>query len=140
MNGTALRHAPAADPSEDGLDRRGEAREPVIGHVWLLDHRSATALRCRCVDVSRHGLRLHAPLGYGIAPGRSYELCSQMPGQSPPPGMSMIISRRGRVVRARVTVGAGDRDDALELGIELEDGRLTVPVCDRATAESSGRA
>lgn len=109
----------AVQPSE----RRREKRETVIGHLWLVDQQGSTVVRCRCLDMSPSGLRVQAPLGYGLGAGRTYRLCSHPPGSSAPTGLGLQISRPGTVVRADVlTAAAGD---TIELGIELAPRRDT---------------
>ncbi len=102
-------------------ERRREKRESVIGHLWLVDPQGRAVVRCRCLDMSPNGIRVRAPLGYGLGTGRTYQLCSHPPGSSQPSGLGLQISRPGTVVRADVlTAEAGD---TIELGIELSPQR-----------------
>ena len=92
--------APAHHPSHD---RRMEPREPTIGCLWMIGNHSSNILRCRCVDISRKGMRLRVPLGYGIQEGQRYELTSHLPGQSAPPGLGLMFNRRAQVIRTPVS-------------------------------------
>jgi len=105
-------------------ERRRAPREPVFGCLWMIDSRTATVLRCRCADVSRDGMRLRVPVGYGVREGQIYELTSHLPGQSSPPGLGLMVSRRARVVRTRI-VAADDEYD-VEVGVELAAARSAV--------------
>lgn len=109
----------SAVPKAAPNDRRTEARDTVIGNLWMIDNRTSTILRCHCVDMSLHGMRLRIPLGYGVRDGQSYELCSHLPGQSAPPGMGLIVSRRATVVRTRIDVNGDD----MEVGVLLDAAR-----------------
>lgn len=99
-------------------DRRLETRQAVRGDLWMIDHNGATVLRCRCVDVSEHGMRLQAPLGYGVADGQRYELRSHLPGSTRTPGFGLISRRWATVVRTQVHLGGGE--DHLEVGVVLD--------------------
>ncbi len=105
-------------------DRRGETREPIVGNLWMIDSRTSTVLRCQCVDVSRGGMRLRVPLGYGVREGQSYELTSHLPGQSAPPGFGLMVSRRARVVRTRIV--ASEDEYNVEVGVVLAPSRTAV--------------
>ncbi|MFQ5807152.1 MAG: PilZ domain-containing protein [Phycisphaerae bacterium] len=105
-------------------ERRAELREPVIGCLWMIDNHSSTILRCRCIDVSTSGMRLRVPLGYGVREGQHYELTSHLPGQSSPPGLGLMVSRRAEVVRTQI-VAADDEYD-VEVGVALAPSRRTV--------------
>jgi hypothetical protein len=83
----------------------------------MIDNHSSSILRCRCVDISRTGMRLRVPLSYGVEEGRRYELTSQLPGQSSPPGLALMFSRRAKVIRTQM-VRADDEYD-VEIGVAL---------------------
>jgi len=117
MTPQVLESAPAVRPSE----RRREPRSAVIGTLWMIDNRTATVLRCRCVDAAPNGMRLRVPVGYGVHQGQCYELCSHLPGQSTPPGLGFMISRRARVMYTHVL--ADDPDYGLEVGVALDADR-----------------
>lgn len=97
-------------------DRRRAARASVDGDLWLIDHRSGTTIRCRCVDSSPHGMCLRAPLGYGLRSGQTYRLCSHRPGQSTSPGLGLFVSRWATVVWSRFHLDS----DETEVGVALD--------------------
>ena len=105
-------------------DRRGDFREPVIGNLWMIDNRTSTILRCLCLDVSANGMRLRVPLGYGVREGQRYELTSHLPGQSSPPGLGLIVSRRAEVVRTKIVQSDNEYD--VEVGVQLASSRVAV--------------
>jgi len=105
-------------------ERRAEPREPVIGFLWIIDNHSSTILRCRCIDVSPKGMRLRVPLGYGVREGQHYELTSHLPGQSSPPGLGLMVSRRAQVVRTQI-VPADDEYD-VDIGVALAPSRAAI--------------
>jgi hypothetical protein len=105
-------------------ERRSEHRDNVIGNLWMIDNASSTVMRCRCVDASSQGMRLRVPLGYGISQGQQYELTSHLPGQSAPPGLGLMVSRRAVVVRAEVT--PSDDEFNVEVGVRLAPSRTAV--------------
>lgn len=109
---------PDATPHQE---RRTEVRCPTFGMLWLIDNENGAVVGAECVDMSPNGLRVQAPLGYGLRPGRHYEICSHRPGQAAPPGLGLMISRRARVARADVVVRNGA--DKVELGLALERER-----------------
>jgi hypothetical protein len=102
-------------------ERRAENREAVTGNLWMIDSRGSTILRCLCVDASPSGMRLRVPLGYGVRAGQRYELTSHLPGQSPPPGLGLMVSRRAEVVRTEI-VSSDDEYD-VEVGVQLAPTR-----------------
>jgi|GEM_PF-2204575 len=123
---TATSSSPQTPP-EMTPERRNEQRAAVIGELWLLDcnaHAGRAPLRCRCLDASENGMRLRAPVGFGINAGRTFELCSHLPHQSPPVGLGLSISRRARVAWTRITLH--ETGDVLELGVDLERDRRAV--------------
>lgn len=136
MGTTATLHTSVTRGQPVPAERRREVRQPAAGQIWLLDHRSAMAIPCQCRDMSPSGLCVRAPLGYGLAKGRTYELCSHRPGQATPPGLGLIISRRGSVVRTRIVVADDERDDELELGIALEPARRMPIVAATSAADA----
>lgn len=117
--------APPQRPNAS-VERRAERRDPVIGSLWLIDSVSATILRCQCIDISRGGMRLRVPLGYGVQDGQEYELTSHLPGQSAPPGMGLMVNRRARVVRTEIVAGTRDMEYNVEVGVELKPGHASV--------------
>jgi hypothetical protein len=121
-----LPHAAPFTPSTrpSSAERRTELREPVIGCLWMIDNHTSTVLRCRCVDVSPNGMRLRVPLGYGVREGQTYELTSHLPGQSAPPGLGLMVSRRAAVVRTQF-VPAEDEYD-VDVGVALAPSRTAV--------------
>jgi len=110
-----------AQPEGNVRNRRDGKREAVIGALWMIDNHTSTVFRCRCVDVSTHGMRLRVPMGYGVREGQSYELTSHLPGQSSPPGLGLMVSRRAQVVRTRVVPDEDEYD--IEVGVKLSKSR-----------------
>lgn len=106
---------------EKSTERRGEHRAPALGHLWMMDNRSGAVIRCRCIDMSDAGMRLRAPVGFGIHEGQTYELCSHLPGQCAPPGLGLVISRRATVSWSEIVIDG--RDDFVDVGVTLESNR-----------------
>lgn len=100
------------------LERRREPRGFACGDLWMIDHTGGTVFACHCVDVSNHGMRLRAPLGYGIAEGQRFELTSRLPGSQPIPGFGLVGSRWATVVRTQISVH--DQQDYLEVGVAFD--------------------
>ncbi|TWT43647.1 PilZ domain protein [Phycisphaerae bacterium RAS1] len=100
------------------MERRTEARVFACGDLFLVDHAGGTVFPCHCLDVSGHGMRLRAPLGYGIAEGQRYELCSHLPGSRPSAGFGLAGSRWVTVVRSQIAVDT--EHDALEVGVAFD--------------------
>ena len=109
---------PGAPQPGSAMERRGESREMVAGALWMVDHHGSTVLRCHCLECSKNGMRLRVPLGYGIAEGQRYELCSHLPGRQPRDGFDVIGSRWATVVRTQVRLG--EDDDHLDVGVVLD--------------------
>jgi hypothetical protein len=104
-------------PTGPARDRRAEAREPVGGCLWMIDTHSSTILRCRCMDLSPSGMRLRVPGACDLRAGQQYELTSHLPGQSAPPGLGLMLTRRAEVIRTQ-HVPAEDSYD-LDVGVAL---------------------
>lgn len=121
--------APTQPPARE---RRTEPREPVIGRLWMIDNQTSTVLRCRCVDVSSRGMRLRVPLGYGVREGQRYELTSHLPGQGPPPGLGLAVSRRAEVVRTQI-IPSNDEYD-VDIGVALAPTKTAVIAADEPMA------
>ncbi len=100
-------------------DRRHEPRSGVLGDLYLIDNQSDLLIRCRCLDASENGMRIHAPMGYGLRPGRSYQLCSHRPGQTQTPGLGLVVSRKATAVWTQVCAGV----DEIEVGLSLAPNR-----------------
>jgi hypothetical protein len=117
---TAYSPAEAAVLAElpPGGERRFEARREVTCDLWMIDHHGSTVLRCHCADISRNGMRLRVPLGYGIAEGQRYELRSHLPGSRVDNSLGLVGSRWATVVRSQVCVDGVD--DHLEIGVVLD--------------------
>lgn len=105
-------------------DRRCEAREPVTGTVWLLDHAGSTVLPCRLIDRSHSGMRLLAPAGYGIAEEQRCELRSDDGTATGGPSTAISPGRWGTVVWTRGQMD--ERGACLELGLSTDPSRTTV--------------
>lgn len=106
-------------------ERRAASREPVIGCLWMIDSQGSMIMRCRCVDVSKSGMRLRVPSGYGVQQGQVFELTSHLPGQSAPPGFGLAVSRRAEVVRTRAVAAAEDEYD-VDVGVALASSRRSA--------------
>jgi hypothetical protein len=79
---------------------------PEEWDLWLIDYDVSMLVRCRCLDSSGHGMRLHVPCGCDIATGQRYEICPYLPGERPPPGCGLIGSAWITVARVRRARGA----------------------------------
>lgn len=112
-------NAAMLDSSGVELDRRREPREPISGTLWLIDNQNSRIIRCQCSDASPNGMRLRLPAGYGVQVGARYQLSSQLPGQSAPPGLNLVLSRGATVVRANVLADC----DAIDVGVALASRR-----------------
>lgn len=124
---------PAPHPGPPPGERRSECREPVTGNLWVIDGHSSTVFRCRCVDMSSSGMRLRVPAGYGVRAGQHYELTSHLPGQSAPPGLGLIVSRRAEIIRTRIVPSDDEYD--VDIGVQLAPSRnATVNNADPLTA------
>jgi hypothetical protein len=111
-----------------GAERRHEPRDAVIGTLWLIDNIHGATARCTCIDASSDGMRLSAAQDARIEPGQAYELCSHLPGQSPPPGMGLIVSRHATVAWSHPQAGG------IEFGVILDAARYRLPA--EATSEA----
>jgi hypothetical protein len=118
---------PGPHVSEAGAapaDRRAERRELVTGNLWMIDGRGATILRCVCLDASSSGMRLRVPVGYGVQKGQRYELTSHLPGQSAPPGLGLMVSRRAEIVRTQIVPSDDEYD--VDVGVQLAPVRTAM--------------
>jgi hypothetical protein len=105
-------------------ERRFEARRPVYCDLWMIDHYGSTVLRCRCTEISKNGMRLRVPLGYGVAEGQRYELRSHLPGTPPKTSWGVVGSRWATVVRTQVLLG--ENEDYLDVGVVLDQTEALV--------------
>ena len=111
---------PAATATNAGvaLERRLETRSPLACDLWMIDHQGATVLRCHCMEVSRAGMRLRVPLGYGVAEGQRYELRSHLPGAHGAAMLGLVSSRWATVVRTQLCLG--EQEDHVDVGVVLD--------------------
>ncbi len=126
---TTVFHAgahPAVLEPPAGVERRFEARRPVNCELWMIDHHGSTVLRCRCLDVSKNGMRLRVPLGYGVSEGQRYELRSHLPGTEPRTSFGLVSTRWATVVRTQVCLN--ENEDHLDVGTVLD---VAEPVVSR---------
>ena len=107
------------------LERRFEARRPVVCELWMIDHYGSTVLPCRCVEISNGGMRLQVPLGYGVAEGQRYELRSHRPGSSSAVSLGLIGSRWATVVRTQLLLDG--HEDHLDVGVILDHSEALAP-------------
>ena len=107
------------------LERRFEARRPVSADLWMIDHHGSTVLRCQCLEVSKNGMRLRVPLGYGVAEGQRYELRSHLPGTPQRASLGLVASRWATVVRTQVCLD--EDEDHLDVGAVLDVAETLVP-------------
>ncbi len=113
--------AAAADRQETSgalLDNRREERQEATGTLWLIDHSGQTVLRCSLSNVSRSGICVRAPIGYGVALGQRYELRSHLPGAHPQQMFGVVGSRWGTVVRTNFDFARGG--DYVDIGMRLD--------------------
>lgn len=108
-----------------GRERRFEARRPVACELWMIDHCGSTVLRCQCLEVSKNGMRLRVPLGYGVAEGQRYELRSHMPGTPIRTSLGLIGSRWATVVRTQLCLD--ENEDHLDVGVVLDIAEALSP-------------
>jgi hypothetical protein len=99
-------------------ERRCEVRPAVSCDLWMIDHCGSTVLRCHCTDVSKNGMRLRVPLGYGVAEGQRYELRSHLPGMMPKTSWGFVGTRWATVVRTHVLLD--ENEDYLDVGVVLD--------------------
>jgi hypothetical protein len=69
-------------------------------------------------------MRLRVPAGYGVREGQQYELSSHLPGQSSPPGLGLMVSRRAEVVRTQIVPSEDEYD--VEVGVALASSKTAV--------------
>jgi hypothetical protein len=114
----SLGRLPSVPSSTSVAERRCEARRSVSCDLWMIDHYGSTVLRCHCTDVSKNGMRLRVPLGYGVAEGQRYELRSHLPGMMPKTSWGFIGTRWATVVRTQVLLD--ESEDYLDVGVLLD--------------------
>ncbi len=114
-----------AAPLLDGAERRFEGRRDTSCELWMIDHHGSTVLRCRCREISKNGMRLRVPLGYGVAEGQRYELRSHLPGTSTTGNLGLVGSRWATVVRTQLCLG--ECDDHLDVGVVLDVPQAVLP-------------
>lgn len=117
-------------------ERRFEPRHPVSCDLWMIDHHGSTVLRCHCLEASNNGMRLRVPLGYGVAEGQRYELCSHMPGTPKTPAFGVIGSRWATVVRTELQLD--ECEDHLDVGVVLDLADAPLTGAGSWTSEASG--
>ena len=86
--------------------------------LWMIDHHGSTVLRCRCMEVSKNGMRLRVPLGYGVAEGQRYELRSHLPGTPSRTTLGLVGSRWATVVRTQLCLD--ENEDHVDVGVVLD--------------------
>lgn len=106
-------------------ERRFEPRRPVTCDLWMIDHYGSTVLRCRCIEVSKNGMRLRVPLGYGVAEGQRYELRSHLPGALSETSLGLVGSRWATVVRTQVLLD--ENEDYLDVGVVIDHADALAP-------------
>lgn len=106
-------------------ERRFETRRPVSCELWMIDHCGSTVLRCQCLEVSKNGMRLRVPLGYGVAEGQRYELRSHMPGTPTRTSLGLVGSRWATVVRTQLCLD--ENEDHLDVGVVLDLAEALSP-------------
>lgn len=99
-------------------ERRYEDRRPVSCDLWMIDHHGSTVLRCNCVEISKNGMRIRVPLGYGVAEGQRYELRSHLPGSVSTTSLGLVGSRWATVIRTNLHINDGE--DYLDVGVMLD--------------------
>lgn len=122
---SALLAAGSSVPEAHVLERRFETRRPAYCDLWMIDHHGSTVLRCRCVEVSKNGMRLRVPLGYGVAEGQRYELRSHLPGAMPSTSLGLVGSRWATVVRTQLLLD--EQGDHVEVGVVLDHADALQP-------------
>ena len=102
------------------------------GDLWMVDHNSATVLRCRCLAVSATRMRLCVPGGSGVAAGQRYELSARNAGENP---VSPLLGSVTFWVTVLQTHNLMDEDaDRIEVSVAV-DRLVPTPIglatCDR---------
>jgi len=90
----------------------------VLSDLWMIDHCGSTVLRCRCLESSPGRLRLHVPLGYGVAEGQYYELCPQPPGTGRQMPLALMDHRWVRVLDTQLCLDTVE--DHVEVTVAFE--------------------
>lgn len=98
-------------------NRRRVPRSPAEMELWLIPGLGQPLVRCRCTNVSSGGVALRAAGRPHLRPGQHCELCTHLPGGSPPASECGFTSRGGTIVRAQV---AEDDPEFVELGVALD--------------------
>lgn len=112
-------------PPPEVAERRFEARRGTSCDLWMIDHHGSTVLRCRCTEISKNGMRLRVPLGYGVAEGQRYELRSHLLGTPTSSTLGLVGSRWATVVRTELCLG--ECDDHLDVGVVLDVPQAVLP-------------
>lgn len=90
-------------------------------HVWLVNHAGGTVLRCAVLEVSKAGMKLRVPVGYGVAEGQQYELSTGLPGTYPNYGETPSRSWAGVL-----TTHCLEEPDAQHVDVEVVAGDPTL--------------
>ncbi|MBU0641024.1 MAG: PilZ domain-containing protein [Planctomycetes bacterium] len=109
-------------------ERRFDQRTPITCNLWMIDHHGSTVLKCHCTNMSKSGMRLRVPLGYGITGGQRYELRSHLPGEQAEPGFNVVGSRWATVVWTEMQIDAADDHLAIGVALDPTDAPLTWSV------------
>lgn len=75
--------------------------------LFVIDTRTGRVTRGECVSALRNRVRLVLSADAGLEAGRHYEVCSQRPGQSRPPGATRCISRGAALARLEANRAPG---------------------------------
>lgn len=108
------------------LPRAGATQPICNGPVWLINHPGGTVLRCVVLNTSNDGVRLRAPLGYGIAEGQAYELSAHLPGEFESPEAGAGTRVNVVVTRAKTADAIDDPYVEVELAPECRESELSA--------------
>lgn len=126
MTNDAASPSPGTNSAPSSVhERRFELRRTAACDLWMIDHYGSTVLRCHCLDVSKNGMRLRVPLGYGVAEGQRYELRSHLPGATNKTSLGLLGSRWATVIRTQVLLD--ENEDHLDIGVVLDHTDALVP-------------
>ncbi len=111
----------------DRRDQREYTRRRIRCDVWLVEVASQAVLRCKTDDISDAGLRVTAPVGFGLAVGQRYEV--RIAGHHPHSAVSVHLARSlgyGTVVRTEIKV-SDERSDRIGCAVRFDVPQL-IPV------------
>ncbi|MCK4659540.1 MAG: PilZ domain-containing protein [Phycisphaerae bacterium] len=114
--------------SEQVLDsieeRRRWPRAALPASVTLRAPTGAEVPSCPITNVSKGGLRVSVPIGFGLAVGQRYEVLLVRQGSATKPGGPFGKGHHGTVVRTEIMLGEQADSDWVGIGLEFETPAL----------------